>query len=130
MINIYKVQDEEFYSKMGKFFANKNISKEMDGQLYNGDKSTWGIYEEDGLIKGFISLQHGKKVDVLDNFYVLPEYRNKKIGSQLLNEIVGYAQNDIKLVTRNEIAFTMYMLKGFNIIRKNGRFYTMIKKVH
>lgn len=129
MINIYKVQDNNFYAKMGKFFANRSISKELDGQLYNDEKATWGIFEEADEIKGFVSLQHGDKFDVLDNFYVLPEYRNKGLGTQLLNEILGYADKDIKLVTRNEIAFSMYMMKGFDIVRKNGRFYTMIKKV-
>lgn len=128
MINIYKKQDYDFYGKMGKYFADKSIAKELDAQLYNTENATWAIYEKGGEIFGFVSIQHLQKYDLLDNFFILPEYRNKKIGTMLLKEILQYQKQELRAITRNDIAFTMYMLNGFDVTKKNGRFFTLVKK--
>ena len=119
----YTKFDDGFYAKMGKYFADKTIIKELDNQLYNEDNMVWYIYEENNVIKGFLSIQSIKNYYYIDNFYVLPEYRNNKIGSTLLDFVLDiFNDKKIKLITRNEIALRLYFSRGFKVVRKNGRY--------
>jgi len=117
-------QDEKFYAKMGKFFADRSIIKELDCQLYNDNNMIWylSINEE---IEGFISVQDRGEYNYIDNFYIIPKYRNKGIGKILLNKVMLDNTKKIRLITRNEIALKMYQNLGFKIYSQNGRYFKL-----
>lgn len=120
-------QDDEFYTIMGRFFANREMIKELDNQLYNPENATWILYIESKEVKGFISVEHKKKYDYIDNFYVLEKFRGADIGNTLLDKAVSISGEKIRLITRNEIAFNMFNSRGFETFRKNGRYSYMEK---
>lgn len=129
MIKVWFSQDKEFYSEMGAFFADKDIAKELDGQMYNTKDATWIYCKFNDEIYGFISLMHGTKYDLLDNFYVLKQHRSRGIGTDMLNNILKYARKDVKLITGNPIAIKMYEHVGFKVESQRGRFYKMKKEI-
>jgi GNAT superfamily N-acetyltransferase len=133
MSNIKKFdqQDKYFYSIMGEHFANKEIIKEMDAQLYNEKNTVWLLYIDDKshTVQGFVSIHDKGQFHYIDNFYVLEPYRGKKIAHRLLNRAMGELEGkEVKTITRNEITLNMFKKNGFKLDRKNGRYF-YLKKV-
>jgi GNAT superfamily N-acetyltransferase len=67
----------------------------------------------------------------LEDFYVLPEYRSKKIGSKLFDEVVeiakksGVKRMDWQVLKWNQLALDFYKRKNALLDKEwiNGRFY-------
>lgn len=129
-INVYKTQDKHFYSFMGKYFASREIAKELDNQIYNEENTTWFVHmDNEEEVRGFVSMERKKDHVYLDNFYVLKEHRGTDVGTDLLNYVLEDFKNEtIKLITRNEIALKMFTSKGFETYRKNGRYHYMSRE--
>lgn len=121
-------QDEKFYSLMGRFFADRGIIKELDNQLYNDDKTNWYVYIEKKVIKGFVSVQEKADHNYIDNFYVLEAFRDSTIGGQLLDKTVD-SNRKTKTITRNVKALKMFINRGFEEKRRNGRYYYLEKSI-
>ena len=126
-------KETNFYFLMGKFFADRNIAKEMDCQLYNEDGMTWYVYfNKEGKVCGFASVieknRDKEKWYYLDNFYVVKEERGKGIAKEILQHILN-DYSSIYLISRNEIAINMFMNYGFvKSGAAKGRYITMEKK--
>lgn len=131
MIQVLSDKEYVFYYLMGKYFADRKIIKEMDCQLYNEDGMKWHIYfDKEGNICGFCSIQsNNKKGSYLDNFYVIKEYRGKGIGEQILKSIISQENENISLITRNEIAYKLFKKYGFVEYGKNGRYIKMKREI-
>jgi len=88
------------------------------GQIFVGDV--------DGIIEGMVMLLFtvstflGKKVALLEDMIVTPAWRQKGLGSLLLNHAVEFAKDEgfgrITLLTDrdNEVAQRFYQIKGFS----------------
>lgn len=128
MINHFKQYEWCFFTMMGKYFADRNIIKEMDNQLYSNENMTWLVkYESITDVIGFCSIENKGKYYYFDNFYIIPKYRGKGYGAEILHKMLLNIDKSVKLITRNEIAKNMYLKEGFKIMGKNGRFYKMTK---
>ena len=59
----------------------------------------------------------------LDDFYVLPEFRNRGIGSQILKECIGQSREPVYLYvfTGNIRAIALYERFGFSIAKRVGK---------
>ena len=101
MIREFQLKDKELWKKLYKGYANF-YKVEMNNQILQtvwnwlNDKNheLKGIsYEVDGKIVGvahyrkLLSPLKGKYIGYLDDIFVDPEYRGKKIGKKLLNKI-------------------------------------------
>ena len=101
MIREFQLKDKELWKKLYKGYANF-YKVEMNNQILQtvwnwlNDKNheLKGIsYEVDGKIVGIahyrklLSPLKGKYIGYLDDIFVDPEYRGKKIGKKLLNKI-------------------------------------------
>ena len=130
-IKLYKGFTDEFCIKMCKYFADKSFIKELDNQLYSNDSMYWLIGEDlENSVLGFLSIEDKDTYYYLDNFYILPRYRNMKIGNEILDYSLDYfGDKPIKLLTRNVIALNMYLKNGFKIYKQNGRYKYLIRNI-
>jgi len=101
VIRKIKLKDKEHWEKLYKGYANfykvemnNQILKTVWNWLNDKNHELQGIsYEVDGKIVGIahyrklLSPLKGKYIGYLDDIFVDPEYRGKKIGKKLLNKI-------------------------------------------
>ncbi len=86
-----------------------------------GDENIW-VAEVDKVVVGLIGLIIKGKTAEVEPIIVNSSYREKGIGSRLLQFIIEYASDmelkflSIRPVARNKTAFNMFYEKGFNIV--------------
>ena len=79
--------------------------------LADGEKAGWYCFSpsDDGRME-------------LDNFYVLPKYRNQGVGTAVLNRIIAETDKPIFLYvfTKNTRAIALYERTGFRVTEQVG----------
>ncbi len=86
------------------------------------------VYEEKGLVKGFLMYTELEEtIDILD-IYVRKEYRNQRIGSCLLDTLISNMGSRVKLLTlevrkNNLPAISFYKKFGFEIVNIRKKYY-------
>lgn len=92
------------------------------------------LYEIKNVKVGYI---FAKKIDnkyLIDGLYVDQNYRNNKIATELLKEVIkkiysfGSYQIFINVIKENEIAVNLYKNVGFVIVEENELKYSMVYK--
>lgn len=136
---IYMDHEGDFYTIMGKFFANRVYAQEMGGwQFYTKEGSIWFVLlkEENNDNKkdviGFCSIIREKTHLYFDNMYVIKEHRNKGYGNTLFNERLKYAltlNKEIRVITDNPIQINRYLKNGFIQYGNKGR-YTKFRRIY
>ncbi len=123
----YLKHEDDFWCKMGKFFAYRKYAKEMGGwQFYTKDKSVWFVSFLDGEIIGFNAIIHEKTHSYFDNFYVLPEFRGKGLSTPLFNMRLNYAislKREIRVITDNPIQIKRYTDNNFIHYGMRGKYH-------
>ena len=76
----------------------------------------------DGITVGYYRLHPAEGKTELDDFYVLPEYRGRGIGTQVLQTCIAQTQSPIFLYvfTENTDAIRLYERMGFRITKSAG----------
>ena len=128
----YVHQDDEFYAMMGRYFADLNIAKELERQLYNKERSVWFLVVDQSelvpRVRGFASLFETKKHYFLDNLYVFPEFRGQGVAKEIVEYIVkGYTDKPIKCVAVNPYALKVFDDLGFVEVGQNGKYKKFVK---
>lgn len=122
MINNCNNSDKERIIELGKLISDNfdrvnNIDKIIE------DKEIIGYYEDDILV-GFIIFK--TLYDVTDLLYIVvdEEYRNKKIGSKLMDYLINNSKK-IMLEVRcdNKSAINLYKKYNFMIINIRKKYY-------
>jgi len=97
--------------------------KEIEEWIENGNIS---VYESDEKIYGFVIYDIKGRTSHLRYWFVLPEYRNEKIGSSLFSKFLNCSKNVIRLflwvMKNNENAINRYKHYGF----EEEDFYNMV----
>lgn len=130
MIRVFKseYQNEDFYAKMGRYFASLDIAKELERQIYNKDNSIWYIATFRNSVMGFAALFDNGKYYFLDNLYVLPECRGKGVAKELVGEIVdNKADKPIRCIANNPYALKIFYSHGFKEVGQNGKYKKLVK---
>lgn len=120
----------EFYSIMGKYFAEKKYKEEMP-YLENKDGNVWFLAFEDNELLGFGSVEIMKNKALLSHSYVEEEHRQKGIWSAINKERLQYAKQHnkpIEVITKEEFLKDYWLKHGFEIKRKNGSYYYLRKE--
>ena len=86
------------------------------------------VYENDEKVIGFITATDlGETCDIL-SLVVDPEYRNKKVASNLLDYLISELDENLKLVTlevdsNNVPAICLYEKFGFEVVNVRKNYY-------
>jgi GNAT superfamily N-acetyltransferase len=119
LLGILFAQEAEFFPDPEK--QRQGIAMVLD----NPDTGKIFVCEINGQVRGMVMLLFtvstflGKKVAILEDMIVSPEFRKNRIGSQLIDYAVDYARRSgygrITLHTdhENRVAHSFYESKGF-----------------
>jgi ribosomal-protein-alanine N-acetyltransferase len=127
MINKIDIKDSDYFYKLGKELNNNfNNLYNLDELLKSKYDFIYGYYIDDNLV-GFIHINKlYENMDIV-NIVVSKEYRNKGIGTKLLNYTVDNYKdiNNIMLEVResNNTAIDFYKKNNFKIINVRKKYY-------
>jgi len=76
----------EFYSVVGKYFAERKYRKEMP-YLVNDDNKSWVLFYSDNALVGFYAYEKKKHITEISGFYVVEEFRNHGFSKEMVNNI-------------------------------------------
>lgn len=127
IVKVYYNHEDDFFSKMGEFFAFRDYAKEMGGwQFYTKKNSIWFLLFVDDVLCGFCSAIKEKTHYYYDNFYVLKEYRGlgySKILHKKRNSVIFNTETEIRLICDNKIQIDYYSNnKEFEQYGKRGHY--------
>lgn len=115
----------EFYSYMGKYFAEKKYQKEMP-YLVNRDTNIWFLAFEGNALVAFAAVNEMKGKIVMEHSYVEEEYRKNSIWKRL-NEIrLDYAKEHnkpVEVITKEAHLMDYWINNGFTVYRQSGRYH-------
>jgi len=115
----------EFYSIMGKYFAEKKYKKEMP-YLENRESYTWFLAFTNDKLIGFGSVATFKNKTVLSHSYVEEDHRRQGVWTAINEKRLAHAQkigNPIEVVTKEPHLKDYWVQNGFSVYRMNGRYY-------
>lgn len=133
-IEIFKEPDQtyHFYGLMGFWFSRRNM-EDWAGEwpFYNQENSTWFLcLGESNQVKGFCSLFEKNTHYLLDNVYVIPEFRKQKIATELIHVTLFQwnKSKEIRTITDNPVQEKIFKDHGFIFYGNRGK-YLKYKKV-
>jgi GNAT superfamily N-acetyltransferase len=124
-------QTKSFYGLMGPFFADKTFFKTFGEPLYNEPGSIWFVMFEGTMVTGFCTAFQKKKHILLNQFFVLDQYKGKGCGSKLFNARLKYLKDmgELRAMVKDEKSLHLYKKNGFVIYGQRG-YYNLVKKVN
>ena len=91
----------------------EKVKKDMRN-LYIPNSETW-VYEEDNVIKGFISMIENE----IGGLFVIPNQQSKGIGAKLVNFINQFHEElEVEVFKNNKIGRGFYDKYGFSVINE------------
>jgi N-acetylglutamate synthase-like GNAT family acetyltransferase len=111
-----KIIEVENYQKLGRLFKDAGIEVSTFDKLPEHVSNAYEGYDGDKLIGG-VSIEHKKNEYIIFDIAVIPEYRKKYIGKELLlhalDKIKSYDVNQVYLVAKAPKFFEKY---GFTYV--------------
>lgn len=123
---VYQTEDTEEYGNI-----------DLD-RFCNGNEDRIYVAEEDGRVVAFLSVEvHHEQKDYLylNDFAVAKAYRNKGIGTKLIDAAESYARQKgipavlLHVEKTNRSALRLYERSGYSIFRDDGNRYLLKKEV-
>ena len=86
------------------------------------------VYEMDDMIVGFIIATDLKETCDILSLIVDPEYRNKKVATNLIDYLISELDENLKLITlevraNNTAAIHLYDKFGFEVVNVRKKYY-------
>lgn len=125
MIRSYNSTDFPYIELIGKEIKD-DFNKVYGIENLNKDYANIYIYEEDGIVKGFLHYEEHFEITDIINIAVSPLYQNKGIGASLIEYLINNTNaNKIMLEVRenNLKAFNLYNKCGFKEINRRKNYY-------
>ena len=87
------------------------------------------VYEMDDVIVGFIIATDLKETCDILSLIVDPEYRNKKVATNLIDYLISELDENLKLITlevraNNTAAIHLYDKFGFEVVNVRKKYYS------
>ena len=87
------------------------------------------VYEMDDVIVGFIIATDLKETCDILSLIVDPEYRNKKVATNLIDYLISELDENLKLITlevraNNTVAIHLYDKFGFEVVNVRKKYYS------
>lgn len=125
-VKTYTNHEEDFWAKMGRFFAFRDYAQEMGGwQFYTKPGSIWFVLYDCDNVAGFCSIIQERNHIYFDNMYVLKEYRGKGLSRMLWDQRMAYARQmhqEIRVISDNPIQLRRYEREGFTFYGMRGHY--------
>jgi GNAT superfamily N-acetyltransferase len=127
---------DRFYCRMGRFFADRQISRELEEPMFDGPDCHWLIAFDDDRVAAFGCLdasrlaRHGEAL--LTYGYVLPEHRGRRLHTALFAARLRLAGELGATVVRgvaNDSSRRTFAGNGFDVVRQAGRFTHFRKRL-
>lgn len=118
------IQDERKYDST---IDENFIVKDYFINIINSSNNMLFLYKINNLPVGYIYAKESDNGYIIDGLYVLEEYRNQAIASELLNHVINEIKKtnakyiDINVMYQNELAINLYKKIGFEKLRLSMR---------
>lgn len=119
------------YTEFNKFYEDINIKsiKECEKMINNYNNRIFIALDKQNILMGFGSLEYNdgiknekyvKSKPWLTDLYIIPEYRNRGIGTAIIKHIISYAKhigyNELFLWTNHEYLIDYYKNRGIEFL--------------
>lgn len=125
--------EEQFFAKMGRFFASTAIRKEIGGSpLSDLPRSHWLTFsDENGRVIAFLLVEMREKIIRIKDGYVEPDHRGQKLLSQLIAHACDLARsNECDVVARvRKGARKHFSASKFKVLSTTGD-WVSLRKAH
>ena len=127
MIRELTINDSKYYYELGRELNNNFKSLfDINKILENNNEKVFGYYEKEKLL-GFIHISISFEVFDIVNIFVDNNYRNKRIGTKLLDYVINNYKNCKSLMLEvresNNKAIDFYKSNGFEIVNVRKDYY-------
>jgi predicted GNAT family acetyltransferase len=119
----------EFYSLMGKFFAEPEYKKELP-YLANREETVWFIAIGKNEVVGFVAVNETNSLLKLSHDYVVKEWRQQGLYDELNQHRFDYIKGKnkpLEIVVKEPFLISYWQNKGFKIARTSGA-YSYLRK--
>ena len=113
----------EFYSIMGKFFAEKKYRDEMP-YLINTEEKEWRLFYEEGVLAGFYGHEEKKELTIISGVYVIHESRHSEVCAFMVEDML-LSFPAIRMTTSNPRLLTILRRNDFRQLSRRGCYLTM-----
>ena len=127
MLRRYQKEDVKRIVELELSTLQTSLGEDMLISELSNPFSYYYVYEEFGLVIGYISISYDGEIAEVLNFCVDKKYQNKGIGSKMLMEAINLIDpNSVVLEVRdkNEQAIHVYEKLGFKQIHVRKRYYS------
>lgn len=126
---VYQLKKECYYPYVSEIWGwdEEEQTDYFNVFLKNAKENMDIIYARDKRI-GMINWSIDRDTYKLENICILPEYRNRGIGSRLLTEIIescGYSKIRLRAFKKNPVVHLYYRL-GFSVVEETENHYKML----
>lgn len=116
----------DFYCRMGRFFADRQIVKELEGPMFDDASYTWFIATKGDEIVAFSSMRidEDKQTANFGITYVMPDHRRKGLYAHLFALKLHACQNRGVREVRglaNPASCAVFARHGFAVARTAGK---------
>jgi hypothetical protein len=122
---------DEFYSLMGKYFAESPYISEMP-YLQNRKTNIWFVTILNDKVVGFGALSVLKNKVVLEHSYVEKIHRKKSIWKEINKLRFEYAEKlklPLEVITKEPHLREHWIKNGFSMYRQNGSYFYLRKDI-
>ena len=125
---VKKAAEGEYITLM--FGWDENVQRDFHAKDWQRRKPDIIIY--DGKSIGTIAIIENEDCVEIGQFFILPDYQNKRIGTHLLKNILDNADQSGKNVTlrflKNNPVKSLYVRNGFRVVQADEILYYMERK--
>lgn len=126
----------DFYCRMGRFFASKQVIKELEGPMYDDIHHVWLLAIKDGEIAGFGAVRFDGMSSGVANLtvvYILPAHRRKGLYRHLFTLREQMCVRRGAKVIRglaNPLSKPVFEQNGYQVTRLAGKWTHFQKEVN
>lgn len=126
MIREFTKEDLESINNIGLLIKEDFVNKNNIEEILNTDYRNLYVYDDNGIVKGFIEVESHFEIVDLVNIAVLSEFQREGIATMLINYVVININADkilLEVRETNEKAINFYKKNNFNEINRRKKYY-------
>ena len=129
MIREANIYDIPRLNELGSLLEENFVNVYSISEMLEDQVSKVYVYELDDIIVGFIMATDLKETCDILILIVDPEYRNKKIATNLIDYLISELDENLRLITlevsaNNTAAIRLYDKFGFEVVNVRKKYYS------